>query len=290
MFTRGDLADLPNRLPVKVEEMTVTYLVSRVGISPGFKEWASQVISASERLDDSKKVFTEKFFRCVDGLGHELAELAQNDLQNKVVGSIMTKRTRLLMQFKQLAQTYDHADAPLEERSKESPTLGAADLIQNQVSRSNKLGNLLKREEPNVFNFLSENMAVLDGFSSKLREALYFDMSQTSKFSDIEVKVDEAAEDLARWGVSTDGHVCASIRVDWELQRFMEEEIKSHRLGSMVTITGRAIYGRATTCSEYLGEMLPEVGPAILQCIESALASDSNTGGTCFPRTALPIS
>lgn len=76
--------------------------------------------------------------------------------------------------------------------------------------------------------------------------------------------------------------LCATFKAFWELWEFSREELEgAAELGPVMTLSGSAIYARATQCKVYLEENWGQVGLDVLRAIENALSSENLRTGKC---------
>jgi hypothetical protein len=83
-----------------------------------------------------------------------------------------------------------------------------------------------------------------------------------------------------------DEHGCyrVLIRLHLDLLQFLEDEFgqgSNQALGSIITLTGSALYVQAATCAEYVQQNWPVFGVQILAILEAAL-KDINHYGSCM--------
>jgi hypothetical protein len=69
------------------------------------------------------------------------------------------------------------------------------------------------------------------------------------------------------------------LEMDWNLPKFMHTQYDANmcpKIGSVIAITGSALYCQATTCREYLHDHWPEEAPIVLQHLQDALDSKTH--------------
>jgi hypothetical protein len=79
-------------------------------------------------------------------------------------------------------------------------------------------------------------------------------------------------------GNDTSVNIC--LEMDWNLPMFMHTQYDKDRcpkIGSVIAITGSALYCQATTCREYLYDHWLEEGPIVLRNLQNALNSNTYT-------------
>jgi hypothetical protein len=290
-------SSLPIRLPdpKALEETIVSYLVNLFGAFPGFSEWGPRTIrrrdSDNQDCHEDGKTFmwdsefANRFHRRLDNFCRELGKYARTDFEAQVVGSLFVRKALFLKEFRGLAKWFkDLADShppgmPEPNERRRRSTISATHVKDEQALKLESLTRSLQQQAPGALSFLQRNSNVFDQFASRVRDSLYFGIDEASKFSDIQYKVEQGAKDLGYRGVDTNGPTRATFKVNWELQRFMEEEMGSPNLGSVVTISGSAICGLAVQCSVYVKEQWSELGLCLLDCIRSALSAASKSNG-----------
>ena len=85
-----------------------------------------------------------------------------------------------------------------------------------------------------------------------------------------------------------------SFQVRWDLLGFLRSQFGDHvpQIGSLLVLTGSALYAQATTCSDYLQTVWPRSGAFFLSTLQAAVESSptidvcgktrSATGKSCF--------
>ena len=70
------------------------------------------------------------------------------------------------------------------------------------------------------------------------------------------------------------------FRVSWGLQEFLKSQFgnRAPRIGSLVALTGSALYAQATTCSEYLRTNWPRSGSFLLSMLQKTIDSSKGMG------------
>jgi hypothetical protein len=68
------------------------------------------------------------------------------------------------------------------------------------------------------------------------------------------------------------------FNVTWGLRGFLQSQFGNHapRIGSLVALTGSALYAQATTCSDYLQTTWPHSGAFFLSTLQTAVDSGGN--------------
>lgn len=71
-----------------------------------------------------------------------------------------------------------------------------------------------------------------------------------------------------------------SFNVEWDLLGFLRSQFDDRipLLGSLVVLTGSALYAQATTCSDYLQNIWPHSGALFLSTLQTAVKSSPTTG------------
>ena len=75
---------------------------------------------------------------------------------------------------------------------------------------------------------------------------------------------------------------CASLEIQWDVLGFMEDQFRDNNvpntaLGSVVIISGSSKHSQATSCTEYIRQNWPAHGLEILDALQDALDSPTNT-------------
>lgn len=70
----------------------------------------------------------------------------------------------------------------------------------------------------------------------------------------------------------------ASFNLNWKLQNFITSQFHGvpPRLGALVTLSGSALYGYATTCLEYVQKTWPHCGTLLLTALQNALDREAS--------------
>lgn len=103
--------------------------------------------------------------------------------------------------------------------------------------------------------------------------------SRHSSKDKLAVMKTQALEDLL---ASEAGQYCTSLKIQWDILGFMEDQYRDHdfpnaSLGQVITISGSAQYAQAATCSEYIRQNWPAHGSEILDALQDALDNPSHT-------------
>lgn len=70
------------------------------------------------------------------------------------------------------------------------------------------------------------------------------------------------------------------FNVTWGLQEFLQSQFGNRvpRIGSLVALTGSALYAQATTCSDYLQTTWPRSGSFFLSTLQTTIDSSKEVG------------
>ena len=85
------------------------------------------------------------------------------------------------------------------------------------------------------------------------------------------------------------------FNVMWGLQGFLQSQFgnRAPRIGSLVALTGSALYAQATTCSDYLQTTWPRSGAFFLSTLQTAVDSggnlDNQKNGSSTGKASLPL-
>ena len=87
---------------------------------------------------------------------------------------------------------------------------------------------------------------------------------------------------LATLSASGTGQYRASLKMQWDVLGFMEDQFRDSdvpntALGSVVIISGSSKHSQATSCKEYIAQNWPAHGLEILDALQDALDSPTNT-------------
>jgi len=243
------------RLRGVVEQEIVSHLARSLMDLAAFTEWAPRVASKTQSKWPAEE-FTARFCRLVNGLYKELDDAAGTPFEKQVAASVQARRHLLLAKFRKAAGSTPEESTPEESTPEESAPEESLDDVNKALY------------------FLRVNSANVNRFAVDVRDSLYFDNSGARKLSAIETIVGDAFSILGTFNrdVGIDDDVSATFMLDWELPQFMRSEMEgSTEVGSVVTISGSAVFGRVVQCSAYIKELWPRLGPVILDCIERAL-------------------
>lgn len=151
--------------------------------------------------------------------------------------------------------------------------------------------------EGNESNFNSDDETedgILDSFEAFLKDELRHptgtdscgrvsmvtpSMPRRTKQDKMAVIRDQLLESLS---ASEAGLFCASLKIQWDILGFMEDQFRDNdfpntALGPVVTISGSAQHAQAMTCSDYVRQNWPTHGSEILNTLQDALSSPTHT-------------
>jgi hypothetical protein len=84
--------------------------------------------------------------------------------------------------------------------------------------------------------------------------------------------------DTGNWAsLGFNGHISVGVAMDWNLQRFMEDQFGSSTnplLGSILILSGSALCAQATTCVEYVRQNWLSAGEQLLDALQTALSDN----------------
>ncbi|KAH7369731.1 hypothetical protein BKA65DRAFT_486888 [Rhexocercosporidium sp. MPI-PUGE-AT-0058] len=257
--------------------------------------------------------FYSKFSELIQELGAELFALATDEFQRQIARTIRRRHLAITKQVKTLSisQTPPGTDSPrrsnqanyLESRTNgRRSSLGSAtesssgsrtrhgfDLGKSEYIDEYRLDypGLDKDKEAAVVFLTSGN--ALTNLGQKIRKSLYFDSDPHAKFWLVDQEMMEGFHTLYSFrDEEPDQRYTATFKVFWELWQFLKEELDGSKdLSPVITLSGSAVYARASQCAVYLQEHWGKLGLDLLNAIETALRSTDLRSGRYRPDGSL---
>ncbi|KAL5320208.1 hypothetical protein ACEPPN_011009 [Leptodophora sp. 'Broadleaf-Isolate-01'] len=142
----------------------------------------------------------------------------------------------------------------------------------------------LDKNKAAAAEFLTSGNA-LTKLGQKIRKSLYFNSDPHAKFWLVDQEIMEGFHTLCSFrDEEPDQRYTATFKVFWELWQFLQEELDGSKdLSPVITLSGSAVYARASQCGVYLQENWGKLGLDLLNAIETVLKSTDLRSSRYYP-------
>ncbi|KAL5323210.1 hypothetical protein ACEPPN_007743 [Leptodophora sp. 'Broadleaf-Isolate-01'] len=282
-----------------LQDFIIDFLSEEFTHFPEFSIWGPTSVKKWDLTQ-----FYSKFSELIQELGAELFALATDEFQRQIARTVRRRHLAITKQVKTLSigKPVPGTDSPRRRDTVNGFENGMNGRRSSLVSARSSSGSRTRNdfgldksdyideyglnqpgfddEKAAAAEFLTSGNA-LANLGQNIRKSLYFDSDPHAKFWLVDQKMMEGFHTLYSFrDEEPDQRYTATFKAFWELCQFLKEELDGSKdLSPVITLSGSAVYARASQCGVYLQENWGQLGLDLLSAIETALKStDLRTG------------